>query len=132
MPKIARWDSLPPNVGQHLIDRMRDRAISLADLKQLRVRIESQPKCRKGIGRRTSVLSKSAVSVRIPRLSCCVANLQRASLFDPKVPESFAGPKLPTHPQFPGYSCPFPFAKYRIGVVPSCFRNIEMNALGLL
>ena len=27
---------------------------------------------------------------------------------------------------------PFPFAKYRIGVVPSCFRNIDINALGLL
>ena len=27
---------------------------------------------------------------------------------------------------------PFPSPKYRIGVVPSCFRNIDMNALGLL
>jgi hypothetical protein len=32
MPKIACWDSLPPNVRQHLIDRMRDRAVSLADV----------------------------------------------------------------------------------------------------
>jgi hypothetical protein len=32
MPKIGRWDSLPANVRQHLIDRMRDRAISLADV----------------------------------------------------------------------------------------------------
>ena len=29
-------------------------------------------------------------------------------------------------------SRPFPIPKYRIGVVPSCFRNIDMNALGLL
>jgi hypothetical protein len=28
--------------------------------------------------------------------------------------------------------CPFPTPKYRIGVVPSCFRNIDINALGLL
>src|SRR4029077_14780227 len=27
---------------------------------------------------------------------------------------------------------PVPSAKYRIGVVPSCFRNIDINALGLL
>jgi hypothetical protein len=32
MPKIARWDNLPQNVRQHLIDCLRDRAISLADL----------------------------------------------------------------------------------------------------
>jgi len=43
MPRIAPWDKLPPNVRQHLIDRMRDRAISLADLNQLRLWIETQP-----------------------------------------------------------------------------------------
>jgi len=42
MPKIARWDSLPANVRQHSIDRLRDRSISIADLNQLRVWIESQ------------------------------------------------------------------------------------------
>jgi hypothetical protein len=34
MPRIARWD---------LINRMRDRAIGIADLNQLRLWIESQP-----------------------------------------------------------------------------------------
>ena len=43
MPRIARWDNLPEGVRQHLIDRMRDRAISIADLNQLRLWIESQP-----------------------------------------------------------------------------------------
>jgi hypothetical protein len=43
MPRIASWGILPPNVRQHLIDRMRDRAISLADLNQLRLWIETQP-----------------------------------------------------------------------------------------
>ena len=43
MPRIAPWDNLPPNVRQHLIDRMRDRAISLADLNQLRLWIENRP-----------------------------------------------------------------------------------------
>ena len=43
MPKIARWDALPPNVRDHLIDRMRDRAISIAGLNQLRRWIDSLP-----------------------------------------------------------------------------------------
>jgi len=48
MPKIVRWDNLPLNVRHHLIDRMRDRAISLADLNQLRLWIDSQPEVPKG------------------------------------------------------------------------------------
>ncbi len=43
MPRIEHWKNSPTNVRQHLIDRMRDRAISLADLNQLRLWIESQP-----------------------------------------------------------------------------------------
>lgn len=48
MPRIESWDKLPPNVRQHLIDRMRDRAISTADLNQLRLRIASQPEVPEG------------------------------------------------------------------------------------
>lgn len=43
MPRIARWNNLPENVRDHLIDRMHDRAISVADLNQLRLWIDSQP-----------------------------------------------------------------------------------------
>ena len=43
MPKIDTWDKLPPAVRQHLIDRMRDRSISIADLNELRRWIESKP-----------------------------------------------------------------------------------------
>jgi hypothetical protein len=43
MPKIDSWDKLPLAVRQHLVDRMRDRAISIHDLNQLRVWIESKP-----------------------------------------------------------------------------------------
>jgi hypothetical protein len=32
MPKSEPWDNLPDNILQHLIDRMRDREISIADL----------------------------------------------------------------------------------------------------
>ena len=43
MPKIARWENLPEGVRQHLVDRMRDREIKIADLHQLQVWIETQP-----------------------------------------------------------------------------------------
>jgi len=43
MPRIETWDNLPAGIRQHLIDRMRDRAITIADLNQLRLWIESQP-----------------------------------------------------------------------------------------
>ncbi len=43
MPKIDRWENFPEGVRVHLVERMRDRAISIADLSQLRVWIESQP-----------------------------------------------------------------------------------------
>jgi hypothetical protein len=48
MPRIARWNNLPENVRDHLIDRMRDRAISTADLNQLRLWIDSQPEVPEG------------------------------------------------------------------------------------
>ena len=43
MPKIDRWENFSEGVRQHLVERMRDRAISIADLNQLRVWIETQP-----------------------------------------------------------------------------------------
>jgi len=48
MPRIGRWDDLPANIRQHLIDRMRDRAIGLGDLNQLRLWIESRPEVPEG------------------------------------------------------------------------------------
>ena len=43
MPKIERWENFPEGVRQHLIERMRDRAISIVDLNQLRLWIETSP-----------------------------------------------------------------------------------------
>ena len=43
MPKIATWGQFPPGVRKHLVDRMRDRSISLEDLNQLRLWIEFGP-----------------------------------------------------------------------------------------
>jgi hypothetical protein len=43
MPKIHSWDDFPEGVRQHLIERMRDRAISIGDLNQLRLWVETKP-----------------------------------------------------------------------------------------
>lgn len=48
MPQIESWSRLPQAVRDHLIDRMRDRKISLDDLNQLRLWIETQPKVPEG------------------------------------------------------------------------------------
>ena len=40
MPKIATWSQLPAAIRDHLVERMRDRRISLDDLNRLRVWIE--------------------------------------------------------------------------------------------
>ena len=48
MPKIERWANLPEGVRQHLVDRMRDRAISVADPQQLRLWIETRPEVPEG------------------------------------------------------------------------------------
>jgi hypothetical protein len=43
MPQLERWDNLPARVRQHLIERMRDREISVSDLNQLRLWVETRP-----------------------------------------------------------------------------------------
>jgi hypothetical protein len=48
MPQLERWDNLPEGVRQHLIERMRDREISVSDLNQLRLWVETRPEVPKG------------------------------------------------------------------------------------
>ena len=48
MSQIEHWGNLPAGVRQHLIDRMRDRAISIADLNQLRLWIAARPEVPEG------------------------------------------------------------------------------------
>ncbi len=48
MPQIERSDKLPEAVPYHLIERMRDRAISVSDLNQLRLWIETRPQAPEG------------------------------------------------------------------------------------
>jgi len=48
MPQIETWSHLPEAVRNHLIERMRDRNISLEDLNRLRVWMESKPEVPEG------------------------------------------------------------------------------------
>jgi len=48
MPKIENWGNLPVGVREHLTERMRDRAISIADLYQLRLWIDSKSEVPEG------------------------------------------------------------------------------------
>ena len=43
MPQIVTWSRLPPALRDHLIERMRDRNISIDDLNQLRLWIDGKP-----------------------------------------------------------------------------------------
>jgi len=49
VPKIESWSRFPPGIQNHLIQRMRDRNITLEDLNQLRLWIESRPDVREGL-----------------------------------------------------------------------------------
>jgi len=43
MPQLESWSRLPKAVRDHLVERMRDRRISLNDLNKLRLWVESRP-----------------------------------------------------------------------------------------
>lgn len=43
MPQIETWSRLPAAIRNHLVDRMRDRNISLSDLNHLRLWMETKP-----------------------------------------------------------------------------------------
>jgi hypothetical protein len=48
MAEIETWSRLPAAVRNHLVDRMRDRNISLEDLNHLRLWIDSKPNVPEG------------------------------------------------------------------------------------
>ncbi len=48
MPQIETWSRLPQPIRDHLVERMRDRKISLKDLNKLRLWIESKPEVPEG------------------------------------------------------------------------------------
>ena len=48
MPAIAVWSELPGALRDQLVERMHDRNVSLSDLNQLRIWIESKPSVPEG------------------------------------------------------------------------------------
>ncbi len=48
MPRIEIWSRLPQALRDHLVERMRDRNISVDDLNQLRLWVESKPEVPEG------------------------------------------------------------------------------------
>lgn len=48
MPQIETWSQLPVRLREHLIQRMRDRNISVQDLNHLRLWIETKPEVPEG------------------------------------------------------------------------------------
>ena len=48
MPQIETWSRLPAAIRAHLVERMHDRKISIGDLNQLRVGMESKPNVPEG------------------------------------------------------------------------------------
>ena len=67
MPQIETWSNLPAAIRNHLVERMNDRNISVADLNQLRVWIETKPEVPEGDGTRISGHSKCAAKVGTPK-----------------------------------------------------------------
>ena len=48
MPQIETWPRIPAPLRDHLVERMHDRNISLDDLNQLRVWLETRPNVPEG------------------------------------------------------------------------------------
>jgi hypothetical protein len=48
MSQIASWSQLPQALRDHLVERMRDRKISIDDLNRLRLWIETKPEVPEG------------------------------------------------------------------------------------
>ena len=81
MPKISSWPELPPALCQHLMQRMRDRAISVSDLNQLRLWIEAQPEVLEGAWFKDFGSFKICGHGKLPKLSFQRAKPLKASHF---------------------------------------------------
>jgi hypothetical protein len=71
MPKIELWANFPSALRQHLVERMRDRSITLADLNQLRLWVESDPEVPDGEWCKDLDHSNYAEKGDIRKRSCC-------------------------------------------------------------
>jgi|SRR5579863_9540468 hypothetical protein len=78
MPQLAAWDDLPYAVRQHLVERLRERAIRITDLNQLRLWIEPKPNVPEGDWHKDFVRSRFADADLTPRHSCFADKLREA------------------------------------------------------
>lgn len=67
------WENFPAGVRQHLIDRMRDRAISIEDLNQRRLWIDTKPEVPEGGGGKDFGSFKICGSGELAKTSCYAA-----------------------------------------------------------
>ncbi len=91
VPHIERWDNLPEAVRQHLIDRMRDRAISASDLNQLRRWIETRPEVPEGEWYKDFGSFKICGRGSSPRRSCSKGKPQRVNRCDHRLTDFSPG-----------------------------------------
>lgn len=90
MPQLERWDNLPEAVRQHLIDRMRDRAISVSDLNELRLWVETQPQVSEVDWYKDFGSFKLCGSGSYPKTFWSEGKLQRVSPSDQGVSEDYS------------------------------------------
>jgi hypothetical protein len=74
VPKIEQWVRFPFALRQHLIERMRDRSITLDDLNRLRLWIETSPEVPEEDWYKDFDPLKSAEQGGTLRLSSCRVN----------------------------------------------------------
>jgi len=75
MPRIEAWSRMPPPVREHLVERMRDRNISLADLNVLRIWIETRPEVPEGPWYKDFGSFKLCGEGKLPKPFCFLASL---------------------------------------------------------
>jgi hypothetical protein len=90
MPQIERWDNLPEGVRQHLIERMGDRAISVGDLNQLRLWVETRPQAPEGEWYKDFGSFKICGSGSNPKRSCSEGKLRRVKPSDQRVSADYS------------------------------------------
>jgi len=68
MPQIETWSRLPVGVRSHLVERMHDRNISIGDLNELRLWMETRPEVPDGPWYKDFDHSNSVAMANIRRL----------------------------------------------------------------
>ena|SRR5215472_11527719 len=90
MPQLERCDNLPGAVRQRRIERMRERAVSLSDLNQLRLWVETRPEVPEGDWYQDFGSFKLCGSGSYPKKFLLKGKLQRAKPSDHRVSVNYS------------------------------------------